>query len=178
MFILSEQNTIANHFIAEIRDKNIQQDRVRFRKNITRLGSMLAYEISKKLEYQKKTISTPLGESVISLPTQVPVVATILRAGLPFFQGFLEIFEQADTAFIGAKRNHPIDGSENDISISVDYLSAPSLDKKVLIITDPMLATGQSIVRVLEILHQIGTPSDIYIFHLRPHRLLLVLYHP
>lgn len=143
MFVLNDTNTIANHFLAEMRDADTQLDSMRFRKNMERIGEIFAYEISKKLNYQEFEVQTPLGLANINLITQQPVLATILRAGLPLHQGLLNIFDKADSAFISAYRKTKKSG---DFVIQMEYVSVPDLDGKTLIISDPMLATGQSMV--------------------------------
>lgn len=160
IFNLSKQQTVANQFMAELRDAEIQTDSMRFRKNLERLGEILAYEISKTFKYENKTVETPLGEVEIMLPLQQPVLATILRAGLPMHQGMLNIFDRAGNAFLSAYRRHHKDGS---FEISLDYISCPSIEGSVLIISDPMLATGASMeVCINELLKQ-GEPADIHV---------------
>ncbi|AMR30489.1 uracil phosphoribosyltransferase [Mucilaginibacter sp. PAMC 26640] len=144
-FILNKTNSIANLYLAEMRDINIQQDKARFRRNQEKLGAIMAYEISKTLHYQNHDVQTPLGICDISLPVAQPVLATILRAGLPFHQGFMNFFEQSESAFITACRKTKKSGS---FTIQVDHISNTDLDGKVLIMIDTMLATGQSVVNV------------------------------
>ena len=143
IFDVSKTKSIANTFIAELRDENIQKDSMRFRKNMERLGEFFAYEISKSLEYTSQEIVTPLGVSSCEVLTQQPVLATILRAGLPLQHGLLNIFDQAECCFISAYRKVKKSG---DFVIQMDYISTPDLEGKVLIMADPMLATGQSMV--------------------------------
>lgn len=143
MFVLNQNNSIANHCIAELRNIDVQQDSMRFRKNLERLGEIFAYEISKKLEYEEFEVQTPLGLANVNLLPQQPVLATILRAGLPLHQGMLNFFDRADSAFISAYRKTKKSG---DFIIQMEYVSSPNLDGKVVIISDPMLATGQSMV--------------------------------
>lgn len=143
IFDVSKTKSIANIFIAELRDENIQKDSMRFRKNMERLGEFFAYEISKSLEYVNQEIVTPLGVSSCEVLTQQPVLATILRAGLPLQQGLLNIFDKAECCFISAYRKVKKSG---DFVIQMDYISTPDLEGKVLIMADPMLATGQSMV--------------------------------
>ncbi len=143
MFILSEKNSIANHFLAELRNVEIQQDSMRFRRNLERLGEIFAYEISKVLPYEEFEVQTPLGLANMDLLPSQPILATILRAGLPFHQGLLNYFDRADSAFISAYRK--VKKSGNFI-IQTEYLSSPDLTDKVVIVSDPMLATGQSMV--------------------------------
>lgn len=143
IFDLSKTKSIANSFIAELRDENIQKDSMRFRKNLERVGEFFAYEISKSLTYTSTEITTPLGVSPCDVLAQQPVLATILRAGLPLQQGLLNIFDRAECCFISAYRKADKSG---DFIIQMDYISTPDLDGKVLIMADPMLATGQSMV--------------------------------
>jgi uracil phosphoribosyltransferase len=161
MFILNKENSLANHFLAEIRDTSIQVDRMRFRRNLERLGEILAYEFSKHLDYSVKAVKTPLGESKIALIDNQPVIIPILRAGLPFFQGFLNYFDQASCGFIGAYRE-PHD-EQNEFGIAMDYMSLPEIENKVIVLLDPMLATGKSIIKSINNLLAIGNPLHIYI---------------
>ena len=160
LFNLSEQNSIANHFVSELRDVNIQNDRLRFRKNVERLGQVMAYEISKKFAYKSNAVETPLGTSNISLMQDNPVLITVMRAGLPYFQGFLDFFDKCDCGFIGAYRKEE---GEDDIVINLEYMAAPLVDNREVILIDPMLATGHSFVRSIEALLKRGKPSHIYI---------------
>ena len=141
--ILTKQNSIANHFLAELRDVRIQQDRMRFRRNLERLGEVMAYEISKTLEYHYVDVETPLGVANTHLMPQQPVIATIMRAGLPFHQGLLNVFDRAGSAFIAAYRHTKKSG---EFEIHKKYQNTPNLDDKVVIMADPMLATGKSLV--------------------------------
>lgn len=160
LFHLSATNTIANRFLAELRDVDIQQDRPRFRHNLTRLGEILAYEISKTLDYEPFEVETPLGIADTVLPAQRIVVASVLRAGLPLHEGILRYFDQADSAFIGAFRQH---SSETSFDIQMDYVTAPDLTDVALILADPMLATGASLIRALEGLLRYGEPEVVHI---------------
>lgn len=153
----SKRNTVVNKFIAELRDVNIQVDRMRFRRNIERIGEIMAYEISKDLNYDVEDITSPLGIAEVSLPQDQVVAATILRAGVPLHQGVLNIFDDADNAFVSAYRN--ID--EDDIH--VEYISSPEIDGKTLILCDSMLATGNSMQLAYEALLCKGTPSRLFI---------------
>lgn len=137
----AEQNSIINQFMSELRDKGIQQDRLRFRRNLERIGEIMAYEISRTLNYTTREVVTPLGTKAMSLPADPVVLATILRAGLGFHQGFLSYFDQAENAFISAYRQY---SNETDFDIHVEYIASPSLQDKVMILADPMLATGKS----------------------------------
>lgn len=160
LFNLSEQNSIANHFVSELRDINIQGDRLRFRKNVERLGQIMAYEISKELTYKQSAVTTPLGTSNTFLMANEPVLITVMRAGLPYFQGFLDFFDKCDCGFIGAYRRE--DGNEV-VTINLEYVAAPSLDNRDVLLIDPMLATGHSFVRSVEALLKKGSPRHIYI---------------
>jgi uracil phosphoribosyltransferase len=160
LFNLSDHPTIANVFLAELRDVDKQQDRLRFRRNMERIGEILAYEISKALPYVTQTVETPLGSAAIPLPAQRIVLATILRAGLPFHQGMLNYFDDADNAFVAAYRREHKDGT---LDIQLDYVAAPDLEGAVLILCDPMLATGSSVKLALDHLLRFGTPAQIHI---------------
>ena len=143
---LGTKNSIINNFIAELRDVNIQNDRMRFRRNLERIGEAMALEISKSLEYKDVTITTPLGEKKMSLIAEQPVIGTIMRAGLPLHQGFLNVFDKADNVFIAAYRKYD---KNEDFEIRVEYYSAATINERTLILVDPMLATGASIVNCL-----------------------------
>jgi uracil phosphoribosyltransferase len=158
--ILHNSNSIANVFLAELRDQEIQKDSMRFRRNLERLGEIMAYEISKTLDYKAAEVTTPLGVAETHLLAEQPVVATILRAGLPVHQGILNVFDRAENAFISAYRKHHKDGS---FEIKVEYLSSPSLDDKVLILCDPMLATGQSMYLTYKAMLAMGKPKHVHI---------------
>lgn len=164
MHILGEKNSIFNQFIAEIRDEKIQKDSMRFRRNLERTGEIFAYEISKKLNYKVKKTTTPLGDVDIPVLAEMPVLATILRAGLPLHQGMLNYFDQAENSFISAFRKHG--KNEQEFSIKLEYMSGPNLDDKIVILSDPMLATGASIITVLNALQQFGKPKHIHIVSL------------
>jgi uracil phosphoribosyltransferase len=157
---LAEQNSVLNRFMAEIRDVNIHSDRMRFRRNIERIGEIMAYEISKTLKYRTKEVQTPLGVHSCQIPNENIVLATILRAGLPFHQGFLSYFDGAENAFISASRKY--NANHSSFTIDVGYLSSPSIEGKTLIIIDPMLATGSSLEVAYQILLQRGTPEKIH----------------
>jgi uracil phosphoribosyltransferase len=147
--------------MAEVRDVNVQHDRMRFRRNIERIGEIMAYEISKMLKYQTSEIQTPLSKQSVSVPCESIVLATILRAGLPFHQGFLSYFDKADNAFISASRKYNEDHSA--FTIELGYLSSPSIEGKTLIIIDPMLATGSSLDLAYQILLKRGKPARIHV---------------
>ena len=161
MFILSRTPSIADRFLTELRDTTIQADRMRFRRNIERVGELLAYEISKSLAYRQETIQTPLGPTE-GTSLRLPVVlATILRASVPFHQGFLNLFDQADNAFIGAYREHHT--QDDNLEIEMDYIASPNLHGKTLILMDPMLATGRSLEKVYHALLRFGTPAQPHV---------------
>jgi uracil phosphoribosyltransferase len=157
LFNLGENNSLANQFLLELRDKHIQQDRFRFRKNLERLGEIMAYEISKKLNYVSHRVETPLGYSNLSVP-DLPVLIPVLRAGLPYFNGFQNFFDGADSGCVGAYRKE----SGEEIKINLDYVASPRLNERILILIDPMLATGKSLVRSVNELAKWGTPSHIH----------------
>ena len=158
---LSEKNSILHQFLAEIRDVNIHDDRLRFRKNIERIGEIMAYEISKTLNYKTQTITTPLGTTSIPLISDPVVLATILRAGLPFHQGFLEFFDSVENAFVSASRRYNADHSHFEIVF--EYLSSPSIEGKTLLLVDPMLATGGSLDLAYKALLTRGEPANIHV---------------
>ena len=158
---LLRENSVVNRFIAEIRDQEVQKDPMRFRRNLERIGEVIAYELSKKLDYTPSEVVTPLGTAHTALPTDQPVLATILRAGLPLHQGLLNYFDRADSAFVSAFRKHR--KGEDGFDIEVEYLSSPSLDDRVLIISDPMLASGRSMVLVYKALLRSGKPKAVHI---------------
>jgi len=158
--ILSQQHSIFNQFIAELRDTSIQSDSMRFRKNLERIGEIIGYEISKSLEYESRETTTPLGIAQTSHLKAQPVIATILRAGLPMHLGVLNYFDKADNAFISAYRRHHKD---NTFDIHVEYVSSPSIENKVLIMCDPMIATGSSIVLAYKAILAKGMPKHVHI---------------
>jgi uracil phosphoribosyltransferase len=161
MFILTDTNSIANHFIAEMRDVDIQKDAMRFRKNMERLGEILAYEVSKILTYQNSIVQSPLAETTTNLLKEQPVLVAILRASLPFHQGFLNVFDRAENAFIGAYRGKH--RPDETFDIQMDYLASPDLSNKTIILIDPMLATGKSLVKSYEALLTYGKPAKTII---------------
>lgn len=158
--ILSQQNSIFNQYVAELRDITIQKDSMRFRRNLERMGEIMSYELSKTLEYKTKETTTPLGIAETSHLVDQPVIATILRAGLPMHLGVLNYFDRAQNAFISAYRRHHKD---NTFDIHVEYVSSPSIDNKVLILCDPMIATGSSIVLAYKAILSKGTPKHVHI---------------
>lgn len=157
---LSDQNSLVSTWVAELRDVTVQNDRMRFRRNLQRIAEVAAYEISKELDWVSREVETPLGTSEAWALKQQPVLGTILRAGLPMHEGLLNYFDKADNAFITAYRKHHRDGS---FEISLEYLSCPDLDGRVLILADPMLATGASLVKTLKELKEEGEMSAIHI---------------
>ena len=157
---LGKQNSIFNHFIREIRDVNIQKDAMRFRRNIERIGEIFAYEISKKMTYENIDVTTPLGISSESLMIEKPVLATILRAGLPLHQGLLNYFDSSENCFISAFRKHKKGG---DFEIKIEYMSSPYLEGKTVILCDPMLASGSSMVLAMEAILSKGKPKHIHV---------------
>ena len=158
--ILGNSNSVFNEYIAEIRDEKIQKDSMRFRRNMERMGEIMAYEISKTLAYENRETTTPLGIANVSRIKEQPVVATILRAGLSVHNGFLSYFDKAENAFISAYRKHHKDGS---FDIQVEYMACPDLTDKILILCDPMLATGSSMVLTYKALLQRGRPRHIHV---------------
>lgn len=159
--ILSEQCSAGSRFLAELRDVNIQQDRLRFRKNLERLGELMAYEFSKTLDAKAKNVQTPLGSLSMELPEEDLVLVTVMRAGIPFFQGFLNIFDRAAAGFIGAYREEG-DQPSASIDIALTYSAMPNLDGRILVLVDPMLATGQSLVQAFERSLKYGTPKAVH----------------
>jgi uracil phosphoribosyltransferase len=160
-YIFDEKNSVLNKFIAQIRDEKIQKDSMRFRKNIERIGELAAYEISKTLSYSKTEVVTPLGLSDVYVPDNQIVIASVMRAGLPLHNGFLNIFDDAQNAFISAYRKYHDD---NSFEISSEYVSSPSIEGKTLILVDPMLATGSSIIVAYKSLLKKGKPKHVHIF--------------
>ena len=157
---LSEQPSVANQFIGEMRDIHIQNDRMRFRRNMERLGEVMAYEISRTLRYSPREVETPLGIAEVQMLDNQPVIASILRAGVPLHTGLLNVFDAADNAFVSAYRRHHKDGT---FEINIEYISCPPLDGRVLIVADPMLATGASIVLATQRLLAHGKPVQLHI---------------
>jgi uracil phosphoribosyltransferase len=157
---LGLNNSIINQYVAELRDVTIQKDRMRFRRNLERLGEIMAYEISKTMEYKIEAIQTPLAIANCPKLKEQPVLANILRAAVPMYQGLLNYFDMGDNAFISAYRKHHADGS---FEIDLQYTACPSLENKILIVCDPMLATGASMVATIKKLEPMGTPKHIHI---------------
>ena len=159
---LSEQNSILNLYMAELRDKKYQQNRLLFRNNIRRIGELMAVEVSRTLEYKPKTVNTPLGTLEIPIPKDDIVVATVLRAGLPFHEGFLNVFDHAENAFVSAYRMYT-NREHTEVGVHTEYMASPSVKGKTLIIADPMLATGGSMAASIEALCKTGKPKKIHI---------------
>lgn len=157
---LSQHNSIIGNYIAELRDENVQKDPMRFRLNLSRLASLMGYEVSKKLHVTSKNVTTPLGQAEVNVVEEMPVLATILRAGLAMHEGLLHVFDRSESAFVSAYRKH---ASAEEFSIRVEYQAAPNLTNKTVIISDPMLATGASMVSVYKSLLSNGNPLKIYI---------------
>lgn len=161
MFVLNRKNSIANHYLAELRSIERQSNRLVFRNNLERLGQIMAYEISKELTYVESKVETPLEETIIPIVAQMPVIIAVMRAAIPYFNGVLSIFDNADSGFIGAFRKDHLE--HQPVEIELGYLATPSIEGKDVIIVDPMLATGKSFVKSAHALLKYGTPST---FHL------------
>lgn len=156
------ENSLLHQFISEIRDTSIQQDSMRFRRNIERVGEVLSYEFSKLLTYDEKIVQTPFGTKKMSLPNAQIVFCSVLRAGLPLHQGILNYFDKAENAFISAYRFH--EDGQDSFEVIVNYFASPSLNDKILVLTDPMLATGKTLENVMKALTEHGEPKQIHIF--------------
>jgi uracil phosphoribosyltransferase len=156
----SKSNTVLNTFLRELRDLKIQGESMRFRRNLERIGEIIAYEISKTLDYETVKITTPMTKTKSSIPVEEPVIATILRAGLPLHNGVLNYFDKAQNTFISAYRKH---GDQNDFEVEIEYLASPNIDGKTLILCDPMLATGSSMVLAYKAILEKGTPKKVHI---------------
>lgn len=157
---LSSHKSILNKFLYEMRSVEKQKDSMRFRINMERMGEIMAYEISKHLDYEMATVETPLGEANMEVPKDSIVLASILRAGLPLHQGFLRIFDDVENGFVSAYRSHHKDGT---FDIKLEYITCPNIEGKVLILLDPMLATGASIHKTLEYLEEYGSPKQVHV---------------
>jgi uracil phosphoribosyltransferase len=157
---LSQQHSLVSNWVSELRNVQIQQDRMRFRRNLERIGEVAAYEISKQLDYHEVEVTTPLGVHSSKVLKSQPVLTTILRAGSPLHHGMLNYFDQADNAFVSAYRKHLPNGS---FEIALEYMSCPPIEGRVLILCDPMLATGASIVKTIEVMKEEGLPSQIHV---------------
>ena len=161
VFNLSEHSSLAQVYLKELRDTTIQKDRFRFRKNLERLGQIMAYELSKALPFELQTVTTPLGQADLSVPAEQPVLCGILRAGVPYFQGFVSFFDHADCAFVGAYRG--THASDYTFEVELDYVASPNLEGRTVILIDPMLATGKSAVKAYEALKKWGEPAALHI---------------
>ncbi len=159
LHVVCAEPSIANHFLAQLRDVDVQKDSLRFRRNLERLGEIIATRISAQLSYTPQAVRTPLGEAASQLLRDFPVLATVLRAGLPFHQGFLNYFDQSPSAFAAAYR---VEGTAQ-VQVQLDYLTAPRLDERVLILADPMLATGKSLVQTYRAMLRFGMPRQVHI---------------
>lgn len=157
---LAKSPSILNNYLAQLRDKDVQKDAMRFRRNLERIGEIMSYEISKLLNHKEETIITPLGEKLTTTLQDQIVICSVLRAGLPLHQGILNYFDWVENSFISAYRYHT---SDTDFEIIVEYLASPDLDKKVLILADPMLASGHSLVATFEALTRVGLPREIHL---------------
>jgi len=159
--ILSKQNSLVNQFIAELRDQKVQKDRSRFKANLKRLGNIFAYEISKTLPYELKDVTTPLGMANVELPSEFPIIISVLRAGLPLQEGLSAFFDCSDLGFVSAYRNPT--NQDDEFNIEVEYCSVPDLEGRIVIVADTMLATGKSIKTVFKQLKQSGKPKKIHV---------------
>jgi uracil phosphoribosyltransferase len=157
---LGSPQSYVSQIMSELRDRNTQTDRLRFRNNLQKMGYFLAYEVSKKLTYMPKQVNTPLGEIAVDVLDQQPLIVSILRAGMPLHQGFLEIFDHADNGFISAYRHHT---KGNEFTIKLDYIAMPEVEGRDLILVDPMIATGSSIVLCYQAILALGTPRSVHI---------------
>ncbi len=158
--IIGNRNTVLDQYIAELRDVNIQKDRLRFRKNLKRVGEIFGYEISKKLVYEQKEVNTELGSAMVPVIKDYPVLVTILRAGLPIQQGLLNIFDHAQNGFVSTYRES---AKDEDFTIQVEYVSCPDINNKTLIISDAMMATGESMVKALKEVYSYGQPTHTHV---------------
>lgn len=159
VYNLSEKNSIANQFLVELRDGNTQIDAMRFRKNMERLGNIMAYEISKQLSYTRQQVRTPLGIAESCILEKHPVLITVMRAGLPYFNGFINFFDSSEGGFIGAYRKEDTD----EVTINLEYLATPSIAGRDVILIDPMLATGRSFIKSVNTLKKQGEPNHFYL---------------
>jgi uracil phosphoribosyltransferase len=159
--ILGQQQSLFTQFLSEIRDADIQKDSLRFRRNLERIGEVFAYEISKVLDHREQEVTTPLGVATTPVLAEQPVLATILRAGLPLHRGLLNYFDRAENTFISAYRKHH--GDEDSFEVEIEYLSSPSIEGKTVILCDPMLATGSSMVLAYQAMLERGTPAHVHV---------------
>lgn len=158
----NEQETVINQYLSKLRDKKYQQNRMLFRNNIIRIGEMMAFELSKTLEYKTKTVTTPLASIDVRVPKDHLVIATVLRAGLPFYQGFVNVFDHAESAFVSAYRMYT-NREHTEVGVHTEYMASPSLKGKTLVVADPMLATGGSMAASIEALIRNGKPKKIHV---------------
>ncbi len=158
---LNNERSIANRFIAELRDAAVQKDAMRFRRNLERMGEIMAYHVSRTMDYVEEDVTSPLGLAREHVPAEQPVLTTILRAGLPLHQGLLNYFDRADSGFVSAYRKHRT--GEDGFDIHVEYMSSPSIEDRVVVISDPMLATGRSLVLVYKALLRLGRPKALHV---------------
>ena len=159
---ISETNSVVNQYLAELRDTDYQKNRLLFRNNIRRIGQAMAYELSKTLTYEQREVTTPLGVASVNLPVDQLVIGTVLRAGMPLHQGFLDVFDHADNAFISAFRMYT-NREHTEVGVHTEYVASPSVEGKTLIIADPMLATGGSMAAAFEALVKTGKPAKVHI---------------
>lgn len=157
-----EENSVMHQYMAELRDKSYQRNRMVFRNNIRRVGELMAYEISKTLDYKPKTVTTPLGTCNIQVPKDDIVVGTVLRAGLPFHEGFLQVFDRAENAFVSAYRMYT-NREHTEVGIHTEYMASPSVKGKTILLVDPMLATGGSMAATIEALYKTGKPRKLHV---------------
>lgn len=157
---MTASDSIVSQYMTELRDKNIQTDRMRFRQNVIRIGRIMAYEVSRELDYREQSIDTPIDTAKVKILNDDIVLGTVFRAGLPFHQGFLEVFDKADNAFVSAYRYYK-DKECTDVGVKIEYIASPLLDDKTLIIVDPMLATGDSMELAYQALRTKGTPRRL-----------------
>ncbi len=158
---LNNERSVANRFIAELRDAVVQKDPLRFRRNLERMGEIMAYQLSRTMDYVEEEVTSPLGLAREMVPAEQPVLTTILRAGLPLHQGLLNYFDRADSGFVSAYRKHRT--GEDGFDIQVEYMSSPSIEDRVVVISDPMLATGRSLVLVYKALLRLGRPKALHV---------------
>lgn len=161
LHVITDRNSVVNNLIVELRDKKIQQDSMRFRLNMERIGEIMAYEISKAFEYRQQLVQTSLGTARMNVLKDPPYIITILRAGIPFYQGFIRIFDHAESGFIGAFRSSQ--DENNQFEIEMGYTAIGDVNKKQVILVDPMIATGKSIYKAVNFIMKYGRPDKIYI---------------
>ncbi len=159
----AESNSILNQFVAELRDVNVQTDRMRFRRNIERIGELMAYEMSKTMDYSVKDVTTPLGTAQASTPDDKLVIATVFRAGLPMHTGFLNVFDKAGNAFVSAYRYYKDEEHHRDLDVRIEYIATPDLADKTVLLVDPMLATGESLELAWKAFITKGIPAKLMI---------------